>query len=59
MTLYLIFHNFISIFLPKGGGAKGPRHPVEHRNASVGLESNNLEPHRQWGARTAGNSNTL
>ena len=32
---------------------------LEHRNACVGLAGNNLEPHGQWEARPAGNSNTL
>ena len=32
---------------------------LEHRNACVGLVGKNLEPHKQWEARTAGNSNTL
>ena len=29
---------------------------LEHRDACVGLADNNLEPHRQWEVRTAGNS---
>ena len=32
---------------------------LEHRNACVVLAGNNLEPHRQWEARIAGNSNTF
>ena len=32
---------------------------LEYCNACVGLAGNNIEPHRQWEVRTAGNSNTL
>ena len=42
-----------------GAGTTSLLKDLEHRNACVGLAGNNLEPHRQWEARTAGNSNTL
>jgi len=44
MTLYLIFHKFISIFLAQGG-AKGPRHPVFSRNDII-LHCTTLYSHR-------------